>query len=162
MFDALTDRLTGVFDRLSGRGVLSEKDVDEVMREILREYFRRHALSHVDEADFRAVVNDVSGADYDWFFDQWLHTTARLDYAVAGARTAQAADGRWRTQVTVRREGEAWMPVTVQVGPERVELRGQAREQVVEVTTAGRPTEVVLDPERKLLEADVGNNRKGM
>ncbi|WP_411287760.1 signal recognition particle protein [Phenylobacterium sp.] len=34
MFDALTDRLTGVFDRLSGRGVLSEKDIDEAMREV--------------------------------------------------------------------------------------------------------------------------------
>src|SRR6266540_4367944 len=28
MFDALTDRLSGVFDRLGGRGVLSEKDVN--------------------------------------------------------------------------------------------------------------------------------------
>ena len=34
MFDALTDRLSGVFDRLTGRGVLSEKDVDEAMREV--------------------------------------------------------------------------------------------------------------------------------
>jgi len=34
LFDALTDRLTGVFDRLSGRGVLSEKDIDEAMREV--------------------------------------------------------------------------------------------------------------------------------
>src|SRR6201987_339348 len=34
MFDGLTERLTGVFDRLSGRGVLSEKDVDEAMREV--------------------------------------------------------------------------------------------------------------------------------
>lgn len=34
MFDALTDRLSGVFDRLSGRGVLSEKDVDEALREV--------------------------------------------------------------------------------------------------------------------------------
>ncbi len=34
MFDALTDRLSSVFARLSGRGVLSEKDVAEVMREI--------------------------------------------------------------------------------------------------------------------------------
>ena len=34
LFDALTDRLSSVFDRLSGRGVLSEKDVAEVMREI--------------------------------------------------------------------------------------------------------------------------------
>ncbi|MFN3583436.1 signal recognition particle protein [Phenylobacterium sp.] len=34
MFDALSDRLTSVFDRLSGRGVLSEKDIDEAMREV--------------------------------------------------------------------------------------------------------------------------------
>src|ERR1700722_13300766 len=34
MFDGLTERLSTVFDRLSGRGVLSEKDVDEAMREV--------------------------------------------------------------------------------------------------------------------------------
>ncbi|HEY5007891.1 MAG TPA: signal recognition particle protein [Caulobacteraceae bacterium] len=34
MFEALSDRLTGVFDRLSGRGLLSEKDVDEALREV--------------------------------------------------------------------------------------------------------------------------------
>ena len=34
MFDALTERLGGVFDRLTGRGVLSEKDVDAALREI--------------------------------------------------------------------------------------------------------------------------------
>ena len=34
LFDALTDRLSSVFDRLSGRGVLSEKDVAEVMRDV--------------------------------------------------------------------------------------------------------------------------------
>jgi len=34
LFDALTDRLSGVFDRLSGRGVLSEKDIDEALREV--------------------------------------------------------------------------------------------------------------------------------
>src|ERR1044072_3340589 len=34
MFDALSERLSGVFDRLGGRGVLSEKDVDEALREV--------------------------------------------------------------------------------------------------------------------------------
>ncbi len=34
MFDALTARLTGVFDSLTGRGALSEKDVSEALREI--------------------------------------------------------------------------------------------------------------------------------
>jgi len=34
MFDGLTERLSSVFDRLGGRGVLSEKDVDEALREV--------------------------------------------------------------------------------------------------------------------------------
>ena len=34
MFESLGDRLTGVFDRLTGRGVLSEKDIDEALREV--------------------------------------------------------------------------------------------------------------------------------
>jgi len=34
MFDALSERLSGVFDRLSGHGVLSEKDIDEALREV--------------------------------------------------------------------------------------------------------------------------------
>src|ERR1041384_1366914 len=34
MFDSLGERLTGVFDRLTGRGVLSEADVEEALREV--------------------------------------------------------------------------------------------------------------------------------
>jgi signal recognition particle subunit SRP54 len=34
MFDALTDRLGSIFDTLTGRGALSEKDVDTALREI--------------------------------------------------------------------------------------------------------------------------------
>jgi len=59
LFDALTERLTGVFDRLSGRGVLSEKDVEEVMREI------RVALLEADVAlpvvrDFIAKAKEAA------------------------------------------------------------------------------------------------------
>ena len=55
MFDALTDRLTGVFDRLTGRGALSEADVEAGLREI------RVALLEADVAlpvakDFIAKV----------------------------------------------------------------------------------------------------------
>ncbi len=50
MFDTLTDRLGGVFDKLTGRGALSEKDVDEALREI------RVALLEADVA--LSVVKD--------------------------------------------------------------------------------------------------------
>ena len=36
MFESLSDRLSGIFDKLTGRGALSEADVDAAMREIRR------------------------------------------------------------------------------------------------------------------------------
>ncbi|MXO59142.1 signal recognition particle protein [Altererythrobacter salegens] len=57
MFDTLSDRLTGVFDRLRGRGALNEQDVREAMREV------RVALLEADVAlpvarDFIAAVTE--------------------------------------------------------------------------------------------------------
>ncbi|WGM38486.1 signal recognition particle protein [Caulobacter sp. NIBR1757] len=72
MFEGLTERLSGVFDRLSGRGVLSEKDVDEALREV------RVALLEADvalpvvkdfiakareEATGEAVIRSIRPAD---------------------------------------------------------------------------------------------------
>jgi signal recognition particle subunit SRP54 len=51
MFDALTDRLGGIFDGLTGRGALSEKDVTAALREI------RVALLEADVA--LPVVKDL-------------------------------------------------------------------------------------------------------
>lgn len=53
MFDNLTDRLQGIFSRLTGRGVLSEADVDAAMREV------RMALLEAD-VDFKTVKSFVA------------------------------------------------------------------------------------------------------
>ena len=72
MFDALTDRLSSVFDRLGGRGVLSEKDVAEVMREIrvaLLEadvalpVVREFIAKATERATGEAVIRSVRPAD---------------------------------------------------------------------------------------------------
>jgi signal recognition particle subunit SRP54 len=62
MFDGLTERLSSVFDRLSGRGVLSEKDVDEALREV------RVALLEADVAlpvvrDFIAKAKESASGE---------------------------------------------------------------------------------------------------
>lgn len=57
MFDSLSNRLGGIFDKLRGRGALSEADVDEALREV------RRALLEADVAldvarDFIAGVRE--------------------------------------------------------------------------------------------------------
>lgn len=64
MFDTLTEKLNGVFQRLTGRGRLTERDIDEGLREVRRALleadvdFRvaRHFVARVKE---RALGNDV-------------------------------------------------------------------------------------------------------
>ena len=55
MFDSLSERLGGIFDRLTGRGALSEADVDAALREV------RRALLEADVAldVVRSFVEDV-------------------------------------------------------------------------------------------------------
>ena len=84
MFDALTDRLSSVFDRLSGKGVLSEKDVTEVMREIrvalleadvalpvVREFIAKATEAATGEAVIRSVrpADQVVKITYDGLVD---------------------------------------------------------------------------------------------
>jgi hypothetical protein len=135
---------------------------EEQMLDIMRTYYERNKLFHVDEGDLREAVNLATGRDFDWFFEQWIHTTNTLDYTVLGARTRQLADGRWRTEVDVYRMGEAWMPVTLQVGDETLLLESRDRRQRVEVITRERPEEAVLDPEDVLLDIDPTNNRRSV
>jgi aminopeptidase N len=130
----------------------------DAMRQGLQLYVERKAFQHVVEDDLRTAIEDASGKDLGWFFEQWFHTTATLDYAVSDVQQVSSPDG-WTTTAVVTREGEAWMPVTVQIGSERVVLAGRERSQTVEVTTRERPAEVVVDPDVVLIDTDRTNNR---
>jgi len=64
MFDTLSDRLTGVFDRLRGRGALNEQDVREAMREVRIALLEADvalpvARSFIDKVTERAVGQQV-------------------------------------------------------------------------------------------------------
>ena len=47
-----------------------------------REYIKAWAYKHPTPADFFRLMRDASGMDLDWFWRDWIFTTARLDQAV--------------------------------------------------------------------------------
>jgi len=116
---------------------------DEAMTRILRTYARRYRFSHPTTADFIATVNDVTGQDYRWFFDQTFYSSGLLDYAVtvknepartiegyadaaggaqalnpvadAATKARRQESGPFDPEVLVRRLGEARLPVELRV-----------------------------------------------
>jgi signal recognition particle subunit SRP54 len=64
LFESLSDRLSGVFDKITGRGALSSSDVDAALREVRRALLEADVAldvvkSFVDKVRVRAVGADV-------------------------------------------------------------------------------------------------------
>src|SRR5438093_7676323 len=115
---------------------------DEMMRRILRAYYARWKLKHVDEEAFREVAEQVSRQDLKWLFGQWLHGTPLIDYSLKHVQRTRQADGRWLTAVTIERKGDGWMPV--EIGDRRgdtiyARATGQPATEAGAFPAAGRP-----------------------
>ncbi len=63
MFESLSDRLSGIFSRLTGRGALSDSDVAEAMREVRRALLEADVALDVVRDFTEAVKNKAVGQD---------------------------------------------------------------------------------------------------
>jgi hypothetical protein len=162
---------------------------EAAMNRILRTYARRYRFQHPTSRDFIAVVNEVTGSDWQWFFDETWYGSGLVDYAVSvreeeqrrprgfvdgpdGAPVPVAspspadedAKGPYEAEVTVRRLGEARLPVEVQVEWSDGRVRreawdGRDRWTRFRYREAAKVARVVVDPDRKLaLDVNPANN----
>jgi hypothetical protein len=141
---------------------------DATMHQILRTYYERWKLKHVDEGAFRAVAEEVSRRDLSTFFAQGLHGTELYDYGVGRVKAVRQRNSegaeRWRTRVEVLRKAPGRIPVEVAVVAEgdtgMVRADGLAEREWVEVFTRTKPKTVLLDPGVQAHDWNMLNNRK--
>ncbi len=160
---------------------------DETMTRVMRTYARRYRFAHPQTADFIAVVDEVTGQDWRWFFDETFFSSGLLDHAVevkiTPARVAQGfVDGHgaaapvaapqptagdpqtWQSEVTLLRLGEVRLPVELLVefddGSARREIwDGRERWTRFRYVGNARVKRALADPERRLaLDVDPSNN----
>ena len=62
---------------------------EATMLRIMRTFQMRFRFHHPDTQDFIDVVNEVSGQDLNWFFDELFFTTHNFDYGVSNVRTEE-------------------------------------------------------------------------
>lgn len=65
---------------------------EEVMSKIMRTYFERWKFKHPTSKDFIAVAEETSGQDLSWFFDQFLYSPDKLDYAIGKIRSEEVKE----------------------------------------------------------------------
>ncbi len=128
-----------------------------------RRYIRAWAFKHPTPADFFRTMSDASGTDLDWFWREWIYSTARLDQAVSGIDV----DSAGATVVHLHNRGGMVMPAELRLtftdgSTQTVRLPvdmwnlGPAFDYRV---PAGRTVKSAeLDPRRVLPDTDLSNN----
>jgi hypothetical protein len=160
---------------------------EETMVRVLRTYARRYRFAHPATADFVSVVNEVSGRDWGWFFQETLFSSELCDYAVEvqseevaepagwlegpnGAlalRPGEPADRgtvqRFESKVTLVRKGGVRMPVELRVefaDGRSADERWDGRERWKRFEyTGAKVVRATIDPRRTLaIDVDPANN----
>jgi hypothetical protein len=99
---------------------------EDKLREALHTYFMRYRFKHPHEEDFMNTVNEVTGQNLDWYWNQAVKGTQELDYRIYKAssdrddwyrKDSEKNDksATYTTQVTLHRKGDFVMPVEVLV-----------------------------------------------
>jgi hypothetical protein len=68
---------------------------EDTMVRVLRTYARRYRFAHPTTGDFIAAVDEVTGQDWRWFFDETFFSADLCDYAVEVKSTRVRAPAGW-------------------------------------------------------------------
>lgn len=149
----------------------------DVMGNVMRAFYDRWKFRHPKTDDFIAVAEEMSGQNLGWFFDQFLRSPDKLDYAIGSIRSREVNDPEgifqeqlktpskdkakdrekiYKNEVVVVRKGELVFPQEILIvfenGEEiREEWDGRDRWTRFTYYRPAKLKSAQLDPEYKLL-----------
>jgi hypothetical protein len=99
---------------------------EDTMRQAMRVYFTRYRFTHPTKEDFLKTIEEVSGKNLRWYFDQTVYGTQVLDYQVLRIDSTpvdwykedlkeKRGETEYTDNVWIRRRGEFIIPIDVEV-----------------------------------------------
>ena len=122
----------------------------------IREYYRRYRDSNASTEDLRKVMEEVSGVNLEWFFQQWLYRAGSP--AVEGGWKYNAQSRKIEIELAQTQAGDAYrlpfelgvsVPGAAQPKIEKIEMT--RKQQRFEVVSDKEPSAVDLDPNTWIL-----------
>jgi|GEM_PF-290963 len=90
----------------------------EELDRLMRRYYQTYAFTHVSTDRFRRFLEQESGTELEWLFEQWLGTTRTCDYGIRdidGSWTEESGRRVYIADISLQRYGWIEMPLDVVV-----------------------------------------------
>lgn len=130
------------------RGVVG----DDAFQRGIRNYYRQHFNANATTADFRRAMEEASGRQLGWFFQQWLYEGGNLKVAGDWTYDARAKQVRITLNQTQNDGSTFTMPLDIavhlagQAVPSMHRVQLTAQRNVFTIDAPSEPTDVRLDP----------------
>jgi hypothetical protein len=147
---------------LTLEGVIGE----DTMRRAMHTYFMRYRFTHPTKEDFLKTIEEVSGKNLRWYFDQAVYGSQVLDYEVLKAVSTpvdwykdnlkeKKGETEYLSDVVIHRKGDFVMPVEVAVvfdngDKVREQWDGKDRWTRFSYTKKAKLVSVEVDPDHKI------------
>ena len=131
-----------------------------------RYYVHQWAFKHPTPYDFFHAMENASGETLDWFWRGWFFNNWKIDQAVTGVEYVEGDPAKGAT-ITIENKEKLPMPVTVEVKEDNgatnrvklpVEIWMKGATWKFHYPSIGKITQVTIDPDERLPDADPSNN----
>lgn len=132
---------------------------DEDFFLVLKHYLHKHAWQSVETNDLKVAIEDVTGQNLDWFFDQWLYGCGYPEFEVSHRYDAASRS----LKVSVRQVQDTSdgtpvfrLPIEIEVhlrgGPRILRMEIEKEEHEIQFPLEARPLAVIFDPAERILK----------
>ncbi|HRI03049.1 MAG TPA: M1 family metallopeptidase [Pyrinomonadaceae bacterium] len=122
-------------------------------------YLNRHKLANVESTDLKRAMEETSGQDLGWFFDQWVYGISAPKLTVKPVYSSRTKT--LKLTITQTQKPEALvtsafrMPMDIEIKAARTTSTKPVtltkRVEVISIPSATKPSEIVLDPTDKVI-----------
>jgi aminopeptidase N len=122
-------------------------------------YLNRHKLANVESTDLKRAMEEASGQDLGWFFDQWVYgisapkLTVKPVYSTRTKTLKLTITQTQKTEAMVTSAFRMPMDIEIKAGRNTVTkpIAVTKRVEIISIPSASKPSEIVLDPNDKVI-----------
>ena len=166
LYNQNADDVAALFDRPAttyNKGgavlhMLREQVGNEAFWKAVNSYLTKHRFGNVESTDLLAAMEEASGQDLDWFFDQWVYIAGHPKLNVTHAWNEKSKTIRLTVKQT--QEGDKLIPAafrlpmdvefTTASGKKDETITISKRVETFAIKLPARPTAIKLDPLDKI------------
>lgn len=127
---------------------------DSRFNDFLKEFYRQYAGKNASTYDFKHLLEEQTGIDWTWFFDQWIYGNELPVYKFTRHIEHDDSDGMWRAHCTIEQKDvpddfTVIMPVEIDFGKDSKQytafvVKGASKDFTL--AFEDKPKEIRLNP----------------